>query len=176
MDPRDASASKNKKTRMSFQFPMSGPKIEFLLSPSRQNWLRNLPLKCRFMRTDDVFDVRKANYRWQKDRFMAGCLEWNTLPPLINCLVFDNKLRNYLSKNAFQFQNSQMKTQRGHTFSFGHVDFTWFFLIWWNQCQQSVKHPRHWTYFATKLPSHFSFPVVNISQSLRGKTCTLVII
>ena len=111
---------------MSFRFPMSGPKIEFLLSPSRQNWSRNLPLKCRFMRTDDVFDVRKANYRWQKDRFMAGCLEWNTLPPFIICLVFNNKLWNYSSKNHFQFQNSQIKNTTGlHIF----IWIGWFHLV-----------------------------------------------
>ena len=106
---------------MSFRFPMSGPKIEFLLSPSRQNWSRNLPLKCRFMRTDDVVDVRKANYRWQKDRFMAGCLEWNTLPPLIICLVFNNKLWNYSSKNHFQLKNSQIKTRHGQTWNLSNI-------------------------------------------------------
>ena len=51
----------------------------------------------------------------------------NEIHPLlfINCLVFDNKLWNYLSKNPFQFQNSQIKTQQGY----GQVDFTWLFWI-----------------------------------------------
>ena len=39
----------------------------------------------------------------------------------INCLVFDNKLWNYISKNPFQFQNSQIKTQQGCIFSFGLI-------------------------------------------------------